>query len=684
MSRPTLRRLASATALSALVVGLLPASAASAAPRNIEAFACPAGEVPDPGFSDDAGFAEDAIHCIVWYGVAGGTSGSTYSPEALVGRGAMAKFIANVLAAGDVALPAEPADAFEDDENSPFEHFINQLAELGVVDGTSETTYEPANAVRRDQMASYLARAYEEVTGTALPEGENAFDDDDGKFHEPNINRVAAAGIAAGTSARTYSPEEQVRRDQMAVFIARLLDLLVEEGYVEVPRGDGNNQTALDVPELLRVERANATTVRFVFDEALSDTVATQHFALYGFDATRFEASSTSRVGSDTVLATFTEDAVANATLAAVAEGAVQDADANLSPEGDAALQDVELSEGSTVAPDLLAVEAAENTATFTFDEAAFNVEPTGYHLILSDGTKKDSTAVSGGDGTTEHNVTFALTAEEASRVAYGYVDDGTVSDAAEGGDANVLQEAHVSASGTTQLPDLVSAEVVDATTVRYVFDENVTRTTGDPVRGAPGDLRVYFTDATTATAESSERTANNTITATFAEGVLNEFVSGAIVDAGTAQGANGTNQAAEVGFALSFQAGDTAAPELLSATIGEETADDGTVTRKVRYLFDEEVTEILDGSRFKVYAQDGSSMSFRAATTFPPSDGSCTVDAENAKVVECVADDSETERFAFLENAVVAAVERGAVESEGGHANAEGAVVLTEATTTA
>jgi hypothetical protein len=40
---------------------------------------------------------------------------------------------------------------------------INQLKQLGITTGTSPTTFNPGGLVRRDQMASFLARTLELV-----------------------------------------------------------------------------------------------------------------------------------------------------------------------------------------------------------------------------------------------------------------------------------------------------------------------------------------------------------------------------------------------------------------------------------------------------------------------------------------------------------------------------------------
>ena len=54
------------------------------------------------------------------------------------------------------ALPADAPDAFADDDASPHETAINQLAALGLTDGTTATTYSPEKPVTRAQMAKFL------------------------------------------------------------------------------------------------------------------------------------------------------------------------------------------------------------------------------------------------------------------------------------------------------------------------------------------------------------------------------------------------------------------------------------------------------------------------------------------------------------------------------------------------
>lgn len=43
---------------------------------------------------------------------------------------------------------------------------------------------------------------------------------------------MASIGVTTGTTATSYDPDTGVRRDQMASFLARFVDLLIEEGVM--------------------------------------------------------------------------------------------------------------------------------------------------------------------------------------------------------------------------------------------------------------------------------------------------------------------------------------------------------------------------------------------------------------------------------------------------------------------
>ena len=170
------------------------------------------------------------IDCVAWWEVTGGVAPTKYAPLVRVNRAQMASFVARAIEATGFALPSAPPDAFGDDNGSVHERAINQLAALGVVTGVRPGVYAPGDLVTRAQMATFLVRAHDLVAGADLVNTGNRFVDDDGTVHEASINKVAAAGIAGGTQFGYFSPLAGVTRAQLASFLARTLDLLVQGG----------------------------------------------------------------------------------------------------------------------------------------------------------------------------------------------------------------------------------------------------------------------------------------------------------------------------------------------------------------------------------------------------------------------------------------------------------------------
>lgn len=141
----------------------------------------------------------------------------------------MASFLIRLVRdAAELPLPGSPPDAFTDDEGSVHEDAIDQLHALGILRGRADGTFGPGDPVTRAAMVTFLARTHELLAGTPLESGPDRFADDDGSVHEQRIGSLAAVGVAAGTSATTFQPGAPVRREQMATFLVRLLDLLVD------------------------------------------------------------------------------------------------------------------------------------------------------------------------------------------------------------------------------------------------------------------------------------------------------------------------------------------------------------------------------------------------------------------------------------------------------------------------
>ncbi|MGK2928757.1 MAG: ScyD/ScyE family protein [Acidimicrobiales bacterium] len=197
--------------------------------------ACSPDDVPGTGFPDiKANTHREAIECMAFWGAVEGFLDGTYGPQTPIRRDQVASMLARALSAAGVELPNDPPDAFGDDDGT-HEDNINALAALGVVGGYPDGTYRGSQLVTRAQIASMFARAWEAVTGEPLAQGTDAFSDDAGSVHEDNIDAVAAMGWVNGVGEGAFAPQAPTVRGQFASILARMLSSLVETGVATVP-----------------------------------------------------------------------------------------------------------------------------------------------------------------------------------------------------------------------------------------------------------------------------------------------------------------------------------------------------------------------------------------------------------------------------------------------------------------
>lgn len=119
-----------------------------------------------------------------------------------------------------------PANGFSDTAGSLYDGSVDCLKYYGITEGTTASTYSPAQDVTRVQMALFLARfAYSAGVSLSATPPSAGFTDIGGLSVEAQwaINALADAGITKGTSATTFSPAAPVMRNQMALFLTRFL-----------------------------------------------------------------------------------------------------------------------------------------------------------------------------------------------------------------------------------------------------------------------------------------------------------------------------------------------------------------------------------------------------------------------------------------------------------------------------
>jgi hypothetical protein len=171
-------------------------------------------------FADTHGtIFDDAVAALATRGIVLGCTTDRFCPTDPIQRDQLASMVARALgppAVDDVGFLDVPPDNVHRDN-------IGALAATGVVNGCQDgSTFCPDSPTTRDQMASMLDR------GFAPPATSARWFSDTSGVHRDAIDRLAAAGITAGCSraATDFCPRDHVSRGQVALFLARSLELV--------------------------------------------------------------------------------------------------------------------------------------------------------------------------------------------------------------------------------------------------------------------------------------------------------------------------------------------------------------------------------------------------------------------------------------------------------------------------
>jgi hypothetical protein len=281
------RRIMRLAATGILAAGSLTLLSAPAFAARDTADACPPGAAAEDNFTDtgaEGSPIEGAVDCLVAYGVSSGTSATTYGPSGNVSRAQMATFIMQKLDLVEgFERPADAPAAFTDvDETNDHFDNINDAAALDIVNGFESDTnddgetpdYQPSGLVTRGQMATFIVNQMR-AAGAEIPAvpADTEFTDIDGHTHEDNIKILEALDIVDGLEGDNngdgetpdYGPDNPVSRGQMAFFLTRDIDVLVEAGLID-PLTGGNNQDFTVTPgdnitELVTDDRADSAVV---------------------------------------------------------------------------------------------------------------------------------------------------------------------------------------------------------------------------------------------------------------------------------------------------------------------------------------------------------------------------------------------------------------------------------------
>ncbi|ACB86247.1 S-layer homology domain-containing protein [Natranaerobius thermophilus] len=108
------------------------------------------------------------------------------------------------------------ADSYAVDE-------IEALSDEGIITGDPEGTFRPSDSINRAEFAAVITRALEL---DELPEKGTGFEDvHERDWYAGYVGALVDAGITTGTTETTFSPDDPVTREELAVFFVRAFDL---------------------------------------------------------------------------------------------------------------------------------------------------------------------------------------------------------------------------------------------------------------------------------------------------------------------------------------------------------------------------------------------------------------------------------------------------------------------------
>lgn len=193
------------------------------------------GTVALPASGQVAGFTDvppgnthaDAIVEASALGIVEGTTRTTFSPGRAVTRGQVASLIARTLDEAGVDLPPVVGAPTFSDLGAPHGDNVRRLAAAHVVTGRGDGSYGGGDAVSRDQLASLFVRALSFALDEDVePSERGRFSDVTTGVHAANIDAAFERGLLQGRDDGRFVPAAATRRDQAATVIVRFLDVV--------------------------------------------------------------------------------------------------------------------------------------------------------------------------------------------------------------------------------------------------------------------------------------------------------------------------------------------------------------------------------------------------------------------------------------------------------------------------
>ena len=168
---------------------------------------------PDAWYKDAVQYAYDQ-------GLMTGVSATEFAPEATTTRA----MIVSILARLEGVTTAEAAGFADVDDNDWYATAVNWAANVGVVNGYEDNTFQPNTAITREQLAAilmnYAAYKGEDVSNRASLA---TYTDQPSTWAQEAISWSVAEGLLTGVTADTLQPQGAATRAQVAAILQRFL-----------------------------------------------------------------------------------------------------------------------------------------------------------------------------------------------------------------------------------------------------------------------------------------------------------------------------------------------------------------------------------------------------------------------------------------------------------------------------
>lgn len=144
----------------------------------------------------------------------------TVRPNGTLTRAEAAAMIYRVFKPG--MLKEGNLDAFKDMKGHWAQKYVAALAEKGVINGTSATTFSPNTPIKRQELFTMIGRMFGEAYTTDGIIG-NTFADIGSGYYVRFINLLYTLGLVKGDNNNTVRPADNITRAETAALLNRLL-----------------------------------------------------------------------------------------------------------------------------------------------------------------------------------------------------------------------------------------------------------------------------------------------------------------------------------------------------------------------------------------------------------------------------------------------------------------------------